>query len=287
MRQSNEEVLKERLQTNENIILKTMKFSAAALLLTTALVVVSDTSAKKHHNHEIAKDVTGLLGHRAYHTYEAPEEVNDEKQGEDRRGLKGKASRRDQVEDSDSRDGSFNAPKEDSSDSGDIGTNADSSDMGSNGNSGGTATGNTTSNGGSADMGADNDTAINTDDEVLEDSQFYQAESLDFFRKGIDPELFEWINPDEIEAGATTCGFLKPDLGSQDKIYPIIRVYVCMRFATKQPAQKGNLFLHCGGKLVKGLMKPIILILCSVNLISLSSLAYLLLLSISRTGIIV
>ena len=84
------------------------------------------------------------------------------------------------------------------------------------------------------------------DDDV--ELQFYQARDLDFFKKGIDPEEFEWVNPDEIAPGATTCGFLKPHLGSLDDInYPRIRVYVCVRFANIQPASKGNLFVHCGG----------------------------------------
>lgn len=79
-------------------------------------------------------------------------------------------------------------------------------------------------------------------------SLLLQAETLDFFKKGIDPELFEWVNPNEISPGAITCGFLKPNLGSLDDItFPTIEVYVCMRFADTQPASKGNLFLHCGG----------------------------------------
>lgn len=78
-------------------------------------------------------------------------------------------------------------------------------------------------------------------------SNFYVAESLDFF-KNMDPLWFEWINPDEIQPGGTTCGFLYPDLGLLDYVtYPIISVYVCMRFANIQPAAKGNMFVHCGG----------------------------------------
>ncbi|CAB9525991.1 Secreted [Seminavis robusta] len=78
--------------------------------------------------------------------------------------------------------------------------------------------------------------------------QFYTAESLDFFKKGIDPESFEWVDPDAIAPGAQTCGFLKAPLGSlPDVIYPTVEVYVCMRFAENQPAPKGNLFSHCGG----------------------------------------
>lgn len=75
----------------------------------------------------------------------------------------------------------------------------------------------------------------------------YVAESLDYF-KNLSPDWFEWVNPDGIRAGATTCGFLYPNLGLlTDVIYPIIEVYVCMRFANVQPAIKGNMFVHCGG----------------------------------------
>lgn len=75
----------------------------------------------------------------------------------------------------------------------------------------------------------------------------YVAESLEFFQN-ISPDWFEWVDPSEIQAGATTCGFLYPDLGLlPDVIYPIIQVYVCMRFADVQPAIKGNMFVHCGG----------------------------------------
>ncbi|CAB9527917.1 Secreted [Seminavis robusta] len=78
--------------------------------------------------------------------------------------------------------------------------------------------------------------------------QFYTAESLDFFKKGIDPESFEWVDPDAIVPGGVTCGFLKAPLGSlSDVTYPTVEVYVCMRFAVNQPAPKGNLFAHCGG----------------------------------------
>ena len=88
------------------------------------------------------------------------------------------------------------------------------------------------------------------DDDVAYDPEtfFYEARNLDYFKKGIDPELFEWVNPDEIAPGEITCGFLKANLGSLEDInYPIVRVYVCMRFANVQPASKGNLFVHCGG----------------------------------------
>ena len=86
------------------------------------------------------------------------------------------------------------------------------------------------------------------DDRFQAETQFYKASSMDFIKKGIDPEEFEWVNPDEIAPGATTCGFLKPRLGSLDDVnYPRIRVYVCMRFADTQPAAKGNIFIHCGG----------------------------------------
>lgn len=77
---------------------------------------------------------------------------------------------------------------------------------------------------------------------------FYEAESLDYFKNEISPSWFEWLNPDEVEAGGTTCGFLYPDLGLlHDVTYPTIQVYVCVRFANVQPAVKGNMFVHCGG----------------------------------------
>mmetsp|Transcript_17538 Transcript_17538/g.38236 ORF Transcript_17538/g.38236 Transcript_17538/m.38236 type:complete len:650 (+) Transcript_17538:164-2113(+) len=79
---------------------------------------------------------------------------------------------------------------------------------------------------------------------------FEAAISLDDF-KNIDPELFEWVNPDEIRPGDTTCGFLKAPLGWEveelDVVYPIVKTYVCVTFATQQPAPRGNLAVHCGG----------------------------------------
>ena len=57
------------------------------------------------------------------------------------------------------------------------------------------------------------------------------------------------MNPDNIQAGETTCGFLHPTLGAEPGVnYPIIDVYMCVQFATNQPAPKGNLVAHCGGK---------------------------------------
>jgi len=41
---------------------------------------------------------------------------------------------------------------------------------------------------------------------------FEPAADLDTFRN-VDPSKFEWVNPDEIEAGGTTCGFLKAPFG--------------------------------------------------------------------------
>lgn len=41
---------------------------------------------------------------------------------------------------------------------------------------------------------------------------FEPAADLDTFRN-VDPTKFEWVNPDEIEAGGTTCGFLKAPFG--------------------------------------------------------------------------
>ena len=41
---------------------------------------------------------------------------------------------------------------------------------------------------------------------------FEPAADLDTFRN-VDPSKFEWVNPDEIESGGTTCGFLKAPFG--------------------------------------------------------------------------
>ena len=52
------------------------------------------------------------------------------------------------------------------------------------------------------------------------------------------------MNPDEIQPGETTCGFLKAPLGWEvedlDVVYPMVKTYVCMTFATQQPAPRGE-----------------------------------------------
>jgi len=79
------------------------------------------------------------------------------------------------------------------------------------------------------------------------DSLFHPAQPVEFFQK-IDPTIFEWVNPKAVQAGNLTCGFLHAPLGAQeDRVYPTVEVYICMRFADIQPAPKGNLFVHCGG----------------------------------------
>lgn len=79
---------------------------------------------------------------------------------------------------------------------------------------------------------------------------FQAAISLNDF-KTVDPDKFEWVNPDEIQPGETTCGFLKAPLGWEvddvDVTYPIVKTYVCVTFATQQPAPRGNMAVHCGG----------------------------------------
>ena len=74
--------------------------------------------------------------------------------------------------------------------------------------------------------------------------------SLDDIRN-VDPEQFEWINPDEIQPGETTCGYLKAPLGWEVEdlavVYPMVKTYVCITFATQQPAPRGNMAVHCGG----------------------------------------
>ena len=75
-----------------------------------------------------------------------------------------------------------------------------------------------------------------------DESQFYEARSLDYFKDGIDPKIFDWVNKEVIAPGEYSCGFLKPELGSLLEVeYPTIEVYVCMYFAKEQPASKGNL----------------------------------------------
>lgn len=70
---------------------------------------------------------------------------------------------------------------------------------------------------------------------------------LEDFRN-IDPDVFEWVNPDEIQPGNVTCGFLKAPLGeAEGVVYPMVKVYTCVRFADNQPAPKGNVAGHCGG----------------------------------------
>lgn len=81
-----------------------------------------------------------------------------------------------------------------------------------------------------------------------EQQAFFQAEGLDYLKNGIDPDLFEWVDPSKLVPSAWTCGFLKPELGTTPgKVFPVIQVYVCMRLADEQPAKKGNIFTHCGG----------------------------------------
>jgi len=87
-------------------------------------------------------------------------------------------------------------------------------------------------------------------DSVAQNSVFQAALSLDDF-KAVDTDKFEWVNPDEIQPGETTCGFLKAPLGWEvdgvDVSYPVVKTYVCVTFATQQPAPRGNMAVHCGG----------------------------------------
>lgn len=79
---------------------------------------------------------------------------------------------------------------------------------------------------------------------------FQAAISLEDF-KNVDPAKFEWVNPEEIKAGETTCGFLKAplvwEIDEVDIGYPIVETYVCVTFASEQPAPRGNIAVHCGG----------------------------------------
>ncbi|KAL7525747.1 hypothetical protein ACHAWF_001492, partial [Thalassiosira exigua] len=73
---------------------------------------------------------------------------------------------------------------------------------------------------------------------------------------------FEWVNPGEVKAGATTCGFLTAPLGTLPGAnYPNVEVYFCVRFATVQPAPRGNIIGHCGG--------PGTLSACGINMVEL------------------
>eukprot|EP00985_Skeletonema_marinoi_P000685 scaffold241_cov120-Skeletonema_marinoi.AAC.6 len=86
---------------------------------------------------------------------------------------------------------------------------------------------------------------------------FQPAKSLDFFRN-IDEKKFKWVNKAEIHPGGVTCGFLKAPLlwpkgtsgwpaEGEDDAYPIVDVYVCVKFAAVQPAPRGNIVVHEGG----------------------------------------
>ena len=76
---------------------------------------------------------------------------------------------------------------------------------------------------------------------------FEPAIPLEEFRN-VDPTVFEWVQPDDIQAGGTACGFLHADLGLLPNVtYPKVKVYVCIKFAKNQPAPRGNLAVHCGG----------------------------------------
>lgn len=75
--------------------------------------------------------------------------------------------------------------------------------------------------------------------------------ALDSNTKLGDGSYFEWVNPSEIKAGETTCGFLtapikQPSYGDLT-VYPTVDVYVCVKFAEIQPAPRGNIAVHCGG----------------------------------------
>ena len=53
---------------------------------------------------------------------------------------------------------------------------------------------------------------------------FTPAITLEEFAN-VDTSKFQWVNPDEIVAGSSTCGFLKAPLGALlDVVYPIVQV---------------------------------------------------------------
>lgn len=55
---------------------------------------------------------------------------------------------------------------------------------------------------------------------------FEAAMSLEDF-KNVDPDIFEWVNPDEIKAGETTCGYLTAplvwEIEEVDVEYPTVK----------------------------------------------------------------
>jgi hypothetical protein len=58
----------------------------------------------------------------------------------------------------------------------------------------------------------------------IQEPIFVPAITLDEFAS-VDPEDFEWVDKSKIEAGGTTCGFLKADLGAlQDVEYPKVNI---------------------------------------------------------------
>ena len=94
------------------------------------------------------------------------------------------------------------------------------------------------------------DSADVPEEEVLggSDGMFTPARPLDFFRDGIDKQIFRWYNRDHVQAGKLTCGELYPPLGpDRNEPFPKIIVKFCVLFAEIQPAGKGNLAIHCGG----------------------------------------
>eukprot|EP01082_Thalassiosira_pseudonana_P002734 g3505.t1 g3505 contig12:2208116-2209547(+) len=100
---------------------------------------------------------------------------------------------------------------------------------------------------GAAHSSSSTATAINPPHTAKLQNVFTPAMPLEDFRN-IDPDVFEWVNPDEIQPGNVTCGFLKAPLGeAEGVVYPMVKVYTCVRFADNQPAPKGNVAGHCGG----------------------------------------
>ena len=61
------------------------------------------------------------------------------------------------------------------------------------------------------------------DDDVAGDYD----DPLDIFRN-VDQTKFEWVNPEEIMAGGTTCGFLHAPLGTDSSVdYPAVKTCKC------------------------------------------------------------
>ena len=56
-------------------------------------------------------------------------------------------------------------------------------------------------------VGTSSSATLKTSDDPPNPDYFKPAMPIEFFQS-LDPESFEWVNPEEVQAGETTCGFL-------------------------------------------------------------------------------